>query len=70
MRITARKTVVAVRYINGLSFFQSLFENLGSVPITRRKGDQKRSIHVVCKHFDPLSNAVSGTETGFTNWLS
>jgi hypothetical protein len=67
MRITARKTVVAVRYINVFSFFQRLFENLGSVPETRRKGDQKRSIHVVCEHFEPLSNAVSGAGTGFSN---
>jgi hypothetical protein len=70
MRITARKTVVAVRYINGLSFFQSLFENSGSVPITRRKGDLKQSTQEVCEHFAPLSKSLGGTETGFTNWLS
>jgi len=56
---------------NPLPFFtQSLFEDSGSGPITRRKVPQKRSIHGVCEHFEVLSNAVSGPQTGYSNRLS
>jgi energy-coupling factor transport system permease protein len=36
-----------------------LFENSGSGLITRRKVSQKRSIYVICEHFETLFNTVS-----------
>gem|GEM_PF-5117549 len=42
----------------GMPLNQSLLEDAGSGPITRRKVHQKRSIHGVCEHFEVLSNAV------------
>jgi hypothetical protein len=51
----------------GIAIIYRLFENSGSGPITKRKVFQKRSIHVVCKHFEVLSNAVSGSQTVFSN---
>jgi hypothetical protein len=35
---------------------ESLFENPGSGPITRREWAQKRSVHVVREHFEAISN--------------
>jgi tyrosine phenol-lyase len=38
-----------------------LFENSGSGPVTRQKVSQKRSIYVICEHFETLFNTVNGS---------
>jgi hypothetical protein len=40
--------------------------NLNKLMYASRRGSaQKRSIHVVCEHFEPARNAALGTETHF-----